>query len=212
MSYSNATFYSSAILAFAILIFNLSEIYTFSNYVRKTVSSGSIHSLMKELASASKIDRGNSIFTITLLWASMIISWIIFTESSGRFSFPGPLYMYLLTGTIVISSGIIMRRWAMGTLGNLFTHLLTIQKGHKVIAKGPYGVVRHPSYLGGILIILGFGIAMANPISLALCIIIPIIAYSIRVNKEEAVLISNLGSEYKRYMGKVHYKIIPWIW
>ena len=210
--YSNAILYSSAIFASAILVFNLSEIYTFSNYVRKTVSSGSIRLLLKELGSAAKIDKGNSILTISLLWASMVISWIIFTVASGRISFPGPLYIYLIAGTIVIFSGIIMRRWAMNTLGRLFTHLITIQKGHKIVAKGPYGIVRHPSYLGGLLIIFGFGIAMANPISLALCIMLPIIAYSIRINKEEAVLISYLGSEYKRYMEKVHYKIIPEIW
>ncbi|TFK84028.1 hypothetical protein K466DRAFT_497326 [Polyporus arcularius HHB13444] len=52
-------------------------------------------------------------------------------------------------------SGGLLRRWCHRTLGRFFTLEVGIQDGHKLVTSGPYGIVRHPAYIGGLLMIAG---------------------------------------------------------
>jgi len=58
---------------------------------------------------------------------------------------------------------------------------------------------------------IGYGIALQNWLSLAFALIVPLIALLYRIQVEEAVLVSSLGSDYKKYQSETK-KIVPWIW
>jgi protein-S-isoprenylcysteine O-methyltransferase Ste14 len=60
-------------------------------------------------------------------------------------------------------TGGLIRLWCYKTLGTLFTFQLTIRQDHKLITSGPYGIVRHPSYSGGILLLTGMALAVLSP-------------------------------------------------
>ncbi|MFX1285907.1 MAG: methyltransferase [Promethearchaeota archaeon] len=87
---------------------------------------------------------------------------------------------------------------------------IDVQEGQKVINTGPYAYVRHPMYIGFIIMTLCFPIALGSFLALppALLVIILIVIRSIY---EEKSLIEELEG-YKEYMQKVRYRLIPKIW
>ena len=116
-----------------------------------------------------------------------------------------------LIGTIVIWLGWALRFWSVQTLGKFFRTTVMIQKKHVVIESGPYRILRHPSYAGGLMLVTGVGIGMGNWIGLALMEIIAFAGFNIRIALEEKTLVHSLGREYQDYM-KHTKKLIPFIY
>jgi protein-S-isoprenylcysteine O-methyltransferase Ste14 len=79
-----------------------------------------------------------------------------------------------------------------------------------VIATGPYAVVRHPMYSGGLLLFFSMPIALGSwwALSAALPALVVII---LRLRDEEKLLRESL-SGYRAYCRKVRYRLIPCIW
>ncbi len=119
-----------------------------------------------------------------------------------------PLFVF---GIGVALGGLVLRLWAVATLGQFFQPRLVVQDGHRVVADGPYRVVRHPSYTGPILIFVGIGYVLDNWIGLGLCVVLPLASYAYRIVIEERVLIEGLGDPYEEYR-RGTWRIAPGIW
>lgn len=90
------------------------------------------------------------------------------------------------------------------------SRIIEVDKKQKVITTGPYSVVRHPMYAGIIPIYLFIPLALGS--YWALIFFIPSVALVIiRTLNEEKVLSRDLKG-YKKYMKKVKYRLIPYIW
>lgn len=61
----------------------------------------------------------------------------------------------LIAGTLAVLCGSVIRLVCFRTLGPLFTFELTISPAHSLVTHGPYAIVRHPSYTGIYLTLLG---------------------------------------------------------
>src|SRR5262249_1254451 len=81
--------------------------------------------------------------------------------------------------------GFAVRIWAIRELGRFFTVAVGIQQGHHVIQDGPYRFVRHPSYSGSLLALIGVGCLTFNWLGLILIAICTFWAYAIRIPVEE---------------------------
>ena len=114
-------------------------------------------------------------------------------------------------GLTVIILGYVVRYWAVLTLGKYFRTTVELDKNQKVIQKGPYRLIRHPSYSGMILFFIGYGIVSLNWFSLIVSSVLPTIALLYRISIEEAAFIKEIGVEYQKYQFKTK-KLIPWIW
>ncbi|KAH9925367.1 uncharacterized protein BXZ73DRAFT_91103 [Epithele typhae] len=68
-----------------------------------------------------------------------------------------------LAGLSLVTAGTLLRLTCYRYLGALFTFDLTLLPKHTLITRGPYSVVRHPAYLGSILVFLGLGLADLSP-------------------------------------------------
>ena len=78
-----------------------------------------------------------------------------------------------------------MRWWAIITLGRFFTVDVTIEKNHELVERGPFHLVRHPSYTGVLLAFVGLALSLRNWAAL-LVILVPIgVAFIHRMNVEE---------------------------
>jgi protein-S-isoprenylcysteine O-methyltransferase Ste14 len=84
------------------------------------------------------------------------------------------------------------------------------ERGHKVVSTGPYRVVRHPMYVGLLLMYLGIPLWLGSFYALFFSLIV-IISLLIRTYKEDATLKSELEG-YSAYAEKVRYRWIPGIW
>jgi protein-S-isoprenylcysteine O-methyltransferase Ste14 len=117
----------------------------------------------------------------------------------------------LVLGELVFIAGLILRFWAVLTLGRFFKITVSIQEGHRVIRSGPYRLLRHPSYSGVLLALLGLSLALGTWLGLLAVIVLPLIGVLIRIRVEEAALIDALGSDYVSYAEKTR-RLIPGIW
>ena len=85
-----------------------------------------------------------------------------------------------------------------------------VQEDQKVIDTGLYGIVRHPMYMVTVLLFLAMPLVLGSVISFVIMLCyIPIIAK--RIRNEEQVLREGLPG-YGKYMEKVKYRLLPFIW
>jgi protein-S-isoprenylcysteine O-methyltransferase Ste14 len=85
-----------------------------------------------------------------------------------------------------------------------------IFEGQKVISSGPYVLIRHPKYVGDLVLILGIPLALGSWWGLlVLALSIPGLAW--RILDEEKLLKKELPG-YVEYMQKVRYRLVPTIW
>jgi protein-S-isoprenylcysteine O-methyltransferase Ste14 len=84
-------------------------------------------------------------------------------------------------------------------LGSAFSANVAIRDTQKVRTTGLYHFVRHPSYLGLVLIFLAIGIYSRNWLSLAVTVVPPTVALLYRIHVEEATLREAFGEEYTAY-------------
>ena len=103
-----------------------------------------------------------------------------------------------------------MVRYASGqslSWGARFSGLVAIQPGHTLVTTGPYGVIRHPSYLGLLINALGWALAFRSGVGVLLTALIipPLLA---RMRAEEALLRTQFGSEYDAYCTRTS-RLIP---
>jgi protein-S-isoprenylcysteine O-methyltransferase Ste14 len=82
--------------------------------------------------------------------------------------------------------------------------------GQPVITRGAYRWVRHPAYIGGILMFAGIGVALASWGSFAILVVAAIVVYGYRVRVEERALVQTIGEPYGAYM-KTHKRLVPFV-
>jgi len=88
--------------------------------------------------------------------------------------------------------------------------VIQVENKQKVIATGPYSIVRHPMYSGMLIMSIFMPLALGSYFSLIpMLFIIPIIIF--RISGEEKTLLKELEG-YKNYCLKTPYKLIPLIW
>lgn len=74
--------------------------------------------------------------------------------------------LWLVVATSLVMAGLWVRHTAMQTLAGWFAGQVRIQPDQQLVSTGLYGHVRHPGYLGQLLVFAGFGVALANWISI----------------------------------------------
>jgi protein-S-isoprenylcysteine O-methyltransferase len=147
-----------------------------------------------------------------IIW-SVYISQLLAVLEASYLRFPDSVRWNMVTtiSLIIMILGLILRTWAIYTLGNYFTMHLVIQKEHKIIRNGPYKYLRHPSYVGAFLTYLGTTIFLHSWFSSIVAVVILSIAWLRRMHYEEKLLLEKFGEEYKSYC-KTAKRAIPGFW
>ncbi len=113
-----------------------------------------------------------------------------------------------LIATSLLVGGLVLRWIAIATLGRFFTANIAIHEGQRVITGGPYRFVRHPSYTGLLLALLGLGVFFGNWLSVIILVVPVTFAVIHRIRLEEAVLVRTLGPAYSEYCSRTK-RLIP---
>ena len=113
-------------------------------------------------------------------------------------------------GILLALLGIFIRWWANRVLGAFYTRTLKVAENQIIIREGPYHFIRHPGYLGSILMWGGVAAATTNWIVILIVLILMISAYYFRIENEEKMLLIT-HTEYSEY--RLHtWRLIPFIY
>jgi protein-S-isoprenylcysteine O-methyltransferase Ste14 len=107
--------------------------------------------------------------------------------------------------------GIGLRYWSFRTLGQYFTFVIQTSDAQPVISDGPYRVIRHPSYAGILLAVMGVSVLTGNWWTLISLTIAMACGLVFRIHVEERALLRDLGDGYRNYAA-THKRLIPFIW
>jgi protein-S-isoprenylcysteine O-methyltransferase Ste14 len=101
--------------------------------------------------------------------------------------------------------------WAM--VSNAFfvaTVRVQTERGHTVVSGGPYRFVRHPGYLGSILLHWGVPF-MLNSLWAIIPAVLVTVVLVVRTKLEDETLYAELAG-YEEYAGRVRYRLLPGVW
>jgi len=150
-------------------------------------------------------DRGSTALILLTVWISLGIAFAFGYGGIGRLPdwvfYPGIFLMLL---------GVLVRQWAIAVLGRFFSLHVRVVEDHRVVDKGPYRLVRHPSYTGLLITFIGLSLAVQSLGALLVLLIVFTVAFGYRIRVEEKTLLSELGDNYADYMKRTK-RIIPYL-
>lgn len=145
-----------------------------------------------------------------VLWIAItlgIIGGIAVTRFLPAYHYSLPPSVRQILG-LLFAGGLILRWWAIISLGKFFTVDVAIASDHRLVIRGPYHLMRHPSYTGMLLAFAALAATFQNWLSLA-CILVPIgAALAYRIYVEELALEVTFGDEYRQYAAETK-RLIP---
>jgi len=106
--------------------------------------------------------------------------------------------------------GVVVRQWAIVVLGRFFSLTVQVAADHKVIDKGPYRLIRHPSYTGILITFIGLGLAVQSWAALLVLLGVYTLSFGYRMRIEEKTLLSQLGNDYASYMRRTK-RLVPYL-
>jgi protein-S-isoprenylcysteine O-methyltransferase Ste14 len=138
---------------------------------------------------------------------SLLFAPILNYLSIGRIAYEMVGWM----GLVISASGVSLRIWANLALGQFYTRTLRALDDQPLVQRGLYRYIRHPGYLGTILMLTGAGLAVTNWIVFLVVLVTMCVAYDYRIQAEEAMLLAHLGQQYADY--KAHtWKLLPFVY
>ena len=108
-------------------------------------------------------------------------------------------------------TGLIIRVTSIMKLKQQFTYTVSKIENHEIIETGLYKKIRHPGYLGQIIIFLGISVCLSNWISVLLMIIPVVYGYLYRINVEEKFMAEMLVQKYLDYRKRTK-RLIPGVY
>ena len=114
-------------------------------------------------------------------------------------------------GLVIMVGGVLLRGWSFKTLGEYFTFNVMVSSDQPVVTRGPYRLLRHPSYTGLLMFSVGIGVASANWVGLAGMTLPPLALIVWRIHIEETALLATLGDRCRTYASH-HKRLVPIVW
>jgi protein-S-isoprenylcysteine O-methyltransferase Ste14 len=151
-------------------------------------------------------DRANRWVLAAFVPIGLIAAWLpAWCDRAGFWTIDGDVVRWL--GVVLYAVGGALRLWPVFVLGRRFSGLVAIQRGHRLVTDGIYGVIRHPSYLGLLVNALGWALAFRSALGVLLVAFTVAILIG-RIRSEEALLQSEFGAEYDAYQTRT-WRLIP---
>jgi protein-S-isoprenylcysteine O-methyltransferase Ste14 len=126
----------------------------------------------------------------------------------------GRIYLwniFFAIGMALVVIGLMIRIHSMLTLKQYFTYSVAKVENHKIIETGLYKFIRHPGYLGQLIIFFGISTSISNWLSVLVMMIPVTLGYLYRINVEERFMLEHLGEDYLNYQERTK-RLIPMIY
>jgi len=148
----------------------------------------------------------SGIYVVAMAWL------VIVPLDAARFHWSPafPIWLKTVGGLMLLPALYLIQR---ATMENTYlSTLVRIQddRGHQVVSTGVYGFVRHPLYLGCLLMMLGAPLLVGSVAGLLISGLATV-GLAARIQGEEQMLQTELKG-YAEYERKVRYRLIPYVW
>lgn len=148
--------------------------------------------------------------TSWLTWAAGLFGLAVTLMDWVFFQFQGFQRGWVAAGCGLILLGLFFRILSRLALGRFYTPRLCILDGHRLITTGIYGIIRHPGYLGFLLLASGVSVLFGSLAGLAVMTLAFGSVILLRIRREEALLLAHFGPAYADYAARTK-KLIPFI-
>lgn len=163
--------------------------------------------LTKKSSIVKSSDKGSIRFLFTLIQIGCLFSFGVGATNTGKID---DWNTFIIIGAILILLGFIIRISSIMTLKRQYTYTVTRVENHALIESGLYKFIRHPGYLGLLIIFLGISTALSNWLSVILMIVPLFIGIMYRIRVEESFLIGQMGKNYTEYQKRTK-RLVPMI-
>lgn len=150
-------------------------------------------------------DKGSLWWLYGLITVGYALSFAIGATKIGRIY---PWNTFFAIGMALFVVGFIIRMYSILTLNRYFTYSVAKVENHKIIDTGLYKFIRHPGYLGQLIIFMGISISISNGLSILLMMTPVTLGYLYRIKVEEKFMTDQLGEDYQHYQDRTK-RIIP---
>jgi len=147
---------------------------------------------------------------VPLIIIAIVSAWLPpHLDRLNGWTIDGDAVRYL--GLIITAIGGFVRVATVFELGHRFSMFVAVQSDHRLKIDGFYRFLRHPSYLGALLVMTGWALVFRSVIGLLLtgAMCMPIIAL---IRAEEEFLVREFGEQYRSYQQHTHWRLFPFIY
>jgi len=155
----------------------------------------------------ASIDKNSLRLLYGLITFGYFLSFAIGATKLGRIYYWNALFV---VGLSLVAIGLMIRIHSILTLRQFFTYSVAKVENHQIIETGLYKFIRHPGYLGQIIIFMGISISISNWLSILAMMLAITIAYLYRINVEERFMLEQIGENYLNYQNRTK-RLIPLI-
>jgi len=137
-----------------------------------------------------------SIVVLTVILGGIVV---LETRTGGRLGFQ-PLAA--IAGVVLAAAGLMLHARARRALGVHWTSTVAVRPGHPIVRSGPYAVIRHPLYLG--VLLLAAGTVLAHPSTATICVAAGLATgIALKIPAEERSLRAACGDAWRNYVQSV---------
>lgn len=115
---------------------------------------------------------------------------------------PGPFEPTVFFGGALLAAGVAFRVWAIQTLDASFTAVVKTSADQRLISTGPYRWLRHPSYTGILVALVGAAITFESWAGAAVTAVVMVPVYLYRIRIEERALVARFGEAYREFAAR----------
>jgi protein-S-isoprenylcysteine O-methyltransferase Ste14 len=142
--------------------------------------------------------------TIATVLAVMIVSAV-----DHRFGWSQVPLAITVIGDVLVAAGLSIAQLVV-IQNSYAAATITVESDQKLVSTGLYGIVRHPMYVGTLIMMVGTPLALDS--YWGLVVLVPgVFALAVRILDEEKMLRAELVG-YGDYTEKVHYRLVPYVW
>lgn len=155
---------------------------------------------------------GRDPFGVAMGVADLLAMLVLAGLDAGRFRWGPPVPpAAAIAAWVTIVGGFALVAWAMG-VNRFFSSAVRIQsdRGQVVVTTGPYALVRHPGYTGGLLFMLGIGPALGS--WWAAAPVLPALVWIVRRALLEDAMLRHELAGYADYAARVRFRLLPGVW
>lgn len=146
---------------------------------------------------------------VSILSAIVFLAGFIISGLDQRFNWSNVPTYITISADIIILLGYLTIFFVFKQ-NSYASNIIEVNENQKIISTGLYGIVRHPMYIGVLIMFIPTPIALGSYWGLIPLALLPV-SLILRILNEEKVLSENLKG-YKEYCQKTSYRLIPFIW